>query len=335
MFKKMFLIVFSVLSITNSALVYNDASATGANDGTSPTDAYTSPQSSYTNASSGDSCLFNGSFTIDAMITANGNSNVKYIGVNSSWEIDGSNAVFLASSIDTIIGGFTANRIWHQNIVFKKATIANVSLRGAADTLTFYKCCFDSSSNGIYGGGGSDYVKVLECLFSGNTTRGMYYVGGYSNVINSVFMYNSTAWDIENRANVIAINNLFINAKNGTIFIDGTGAGNTVIRGNLFDGYGATTTTGINGLYDIMITENQFINLTTGIVAGSQKAMMNQNTFYGNTTNISNGENLISIGNNYYDVGDDDGIVDRSTNKYNRKPGAVGRDSIYFKFTEE
>jgi len=170
---------------------YVDPAASGSNDGSSWTDAWTDFQSAATNAVAGDTVYMRGSQTPSAAITFANPGDltsglIKYIGVNSSgvndgtrFELDG------GSTLSAVISQDGKNYLWFENIEVYGAT--GYGWTGTADNshCVYINVCCNNN-----GGAGFNTDKVKKCVFIlctaySNSSRGF----GASSGNNNSFFY--------------------------------------------------------------------------------------------------------------------------------------------------
>jgi len=265
---------------------YVDPAASGSDDGSDWTDAWTSLQSAADTAIAGDIVYCRGTQTLTATIDFDTNAGtsssvIEFIGVNSSGVRDGTKFVVDGNSavVHCINGSTTPNYVNFYNFECKNATsngcdwdsdngmwcdssFNNNGSRGMSSydsNYMFIRCSFNNNNEGLY----SYYSqKYLFCTFIGNTGDG---ICGY----NGRFVYGC------------------IFADNGTDGVDVSGSGQWFFN-SVFDGNGRY---GLDGVGNTLVG-NRFTNHTAsggaGFDANAGVHVIAYNYFEDNDTNILN-----------------------------------------------
>lgn len=243
---------------------YVDPTATGNDDGTTQTDAWTSLQRAIdgtngTQPVAGDSVRCRGTETVSARTDSDGNSGdltsgyIDYIGVNSSWVEDGTPYTLDAdnNSIDVI--NLVSDQIRWRNFRFTNTSgsgndAVNVSGYAGCYDNEFINCDFDNCDDGFMTGpAGSRRTSFYRCRFYDNRGYGIVNSGNINEFIFSwCSFYNNGSGGVfaENTYNVryIARNCLFVN-NTGNGIKTGTEQSfffNCIFHGNSLNGVEAT-----------------------------------------------------------------------------------------------
>lgn len=163
--------------------VYVDPAATGANDGTSWTDAYTDFESAVAVTGAGDTIHCRGTQTLSSAIDGEvtGSSDAAYnnrayvIGYNSSGVEDGTQFVLDGNSSATnCMTNFRGYWVF-RNIKFTGATGDGLALTASCQSTTFFNCSFDGNGGSGFGDGSTknDRNLFINCTFNNNTDEGL------------------------------------------------------------------------------------------------------------------------------------------------------------------
>lgn len=270
--KRLYAVIFWLILCCNAFATdyYVDPAATGSNDGSSWTNAWKNPQSAFDTVTAGNTCYMRGTYTytsstatIDIDTNSGGNSTgyIKFIGCNSSGNVDGTRFVFDINN--QLVNGITVvanyQMIWFQNIEVKRAgtgksgifvgnptagwVFINCSFNNCASmgisagagfgSSTFYRCAFYNNSNGLYLS--SNTAILAFSSFHDNTNYGIGYLGGV--------LYNSLVYD-----NVYGSSTTALSAKIiGSVIDSNTSYGIS---------YGAGTSTNASVVFGSRITNH-------------------------------------------------------------------------------
>jgi hypothetical protein len=166
--------------------------ATGDNDGTTAANAWQTLQAAIdglngTQPTAGDTVLCKGTDSITAAIDMDGGQgtydggHLKFVGVNSSWENDGTQ--FVIDGGNNNINGITVNAksfIWIENFKIHSCdgTAGFGTANAVADHWVFDNCWFhDNDGYGWYGANYVRYPQFTRCKFTANTATGCYRPG--------------------------------------------------------------------------------------------------------------------------------------------------------------
>lgn len=274
-----------------------DPAASGANNGSSWTDAWTSLQSAADTAVAGDVVYCRGTQTLSAAIDFDTNSGdatsgyIKFIGCNSGGTNDGTAFVLNGNTAATNCIAFgDIDYIYIENFQCHSATGDGVN--GSANTnsgIIFLNCIF----NGNTGDGIDAYFmytgsSIIRCLFYGNAN-------GITNFRGSSIAFSCARDNIGDGIDVTYnsfgsyIHNLvFDNGDNGFENIYGGTFYGNVLDSNVDDGFKKSgSTTGPMLLMGNRIT-NQSGAGDAGVNCNNKFCISGWNYFEDNTTNISN-----------------------------------------------
>jgi len=274
---------------------YVDPTATGANDGTSQADAWTSFGSVIGNVSAGDVVYCRGTETLSSTVTfssvvGGAGSFIRFIGVNSSWVDDGTKFVLDANSTSaSCLVASTGNVFFAiKNFEFKNATASAFTSSGSSE-VHLINCsshnngedgfqlgprnslvkgvAYNNSRHGIYVLTNTLAVRVLYSVSFGNS-YGIHDQGSNACVYYRCISYNNTNYGIRaGRDSVIMGCILDDNSTDGAISYEDHGH-------YLF---------------------NKFTNNTTGVrFPAGDTAFFAGNVYSGNTTdkNIGTGQSI-------------------------------------------
>lgn len=245
------LILLLVLATGNlfAAIIFVDSTASGANDGTSWTDAYTSLNTALlaANHAPGDQYLVSGTFNeivnIAEVATQAAQTHVQGddksggagVGVAVQFVIDGQ------STRGNCVASTLNAAIWYvfKNMTCQNATSNGCSLSGESNTKYVDCKCLDNGSDGLKG---ASHISLEGCVLTGNTGDGVQLTSG--SVI--ACRISSNGADGINAGQVFAaFNELFSNA--GTAIHMNSGISGTCFAiHNTIDGDADDTTNGIH-----------------------------------------------------------------------------------------
>jgi len=224
--------------------IYLDRDASGANDGTSEADAYTSPTNAGVLAVTAGDTLHIAKGTADytpsaeMVFTGTGSavSPAMIVGYNTSFVIDGSRPVFDGASTRSM--GFnlgTTQDYYHiYNIEWKNNTAHGITGSSSTDGCVLINCwAKDNGANGI---NGFRYFRFLQCISSGNAV-------GIKNGANAGYMGGLLVYD--NSSNGVEVSTSIACFITDCVSYDNTGYGiranhltimkNCVLHGNTDD----------------------------------------------------------------------------------------------------
>lgn len=160
---------------------YVDPAATGAANGTSWTDAWTTLDSGLSTAAAGDVVYLRGTQTVgvgQAQVVDNSGSlaagYVKFIGCNAAGEVDGTRYVMNVALTQTqcIYTSTARTFIWLENIEINSGVYA-VDPNGNCDHWVFNNCYFhDQTTYSLRNAGNLRYFQAFRCTFA-SITRGV------------------------------------------------------------------------------------------------------------------------------------------------------------------
>lgn len=307
------------------ATYYVDPAATGANDGSSWIDAWTSLQSATLVAVASDIVKCRGTQTLTSAITVNTNNGgfttgyIKYIGCNANGNIDGTRFILDADStaINCLI--LYKSYHWFENIECRNAINDGINiLSGGANTLFFNNLFTLNGDSGVYIN--SNYICFILCGFINNGQDGLEYVGGNYGTVLFCYSIGNSRYGVyvaglksiifgsiihDNTNNNIIVNSYVPFLLNNVI--DNTDEG--IVLGN-----------SINGL----ILGNRITNNQTGI-NGNRVNIFGFNYFHNNTNDTINDSLLGQFAykdvsdTNEYDTDADDGYNDPANDDFNIK----------------
>jgi hypothetical protein len=246
--------------------------AVGANNGTSTTDAWTTVRSALTSGSvaGGDIVYCRGNETISTVINvsvaawASPYAPYQFIGVNSSWVVDGTNYTISAGAASfTIINAVTSA----DGLSFKNFTLNNPTAYAS-----------------VVGIATRDYGILWNCTFAN-----LYQGAAVRNVciVKSCYFSSCSNYGAKSNTTYPAryINSRFDSCGTGIITY-----GHDLIAGSVFSNctYGISHTTG-TGTYPIFVSQSTFYNDTYGVYVTTNSAYI-QNCLF-----VSCGTYSISI----------------------------------------
>lgn len=174
---------------------YCDADlGTGNNDGSDWDNAFKTFQAAVDHCGAGDVCYCKGTDTLGATVNIDTNAGtnaggfIKYIGCNSSGDVDGEHRFVLdanGGSFSVVTFTSTAKMVWMENIEFKNtASGAYHGVTGASETIgnVFINCCANGCQNG-FSLGNFSYNTMIQCVAYSNDSIGFSTVTGGSRCI--------------------------------------------------------------------------------------------------------------------------------------------------------
>jgi len=160
---------------------YVDPAATGAADGSSWTDAWTTLQTAADTAVAGDTVYCRGTQTLAAAIDFDTNSGtdaagyIKFIGCNASGENDGTYFVLDGNSTAANAIVYSVAMVWLENIKIQNCTSHGINSSAFADYWNLINVwCHSNGGYGLNSGNYARYWRMFRCAFTSNTTGGIY-----------------------------------------------------------------------------------------------------------------------------------------------------------------
>ncbi len=304
---------------------YVDPAATGANDGSSWANAWTSLQSAADTAVAGDTVYCRGTQTLSAAIDFDTNSGtsanpIKFIGCNASGVVDGTQFVVNGNSAvaSCLVGG--VDFVWLENFKVVDGTSRGLSYSTYCNWWVLNNVWFHSHGGyGIYAAGYIRNTRLLRCRFSSNTTGGIYRINAPQ----------LTDCRFDNNGSYGENNSLYPKYMTDCVFDDTgeavyCGGKDHVFRNCVFDG----NTTGLrDGNSYSIVSGCRFTNNTTGIDQAMGMAFPIACYFGGNTTDISGDYSVAPIDGSTSHVifngsDTDHGYVDSAAGDFNLAEGA-------------
>lgn len=201
---------------------YVDPAASGNNNGSDWTNAWTSLQSALDTVAAGEICYCRGTQTLSAVLDVDqGNSgtpdggHVKFIGCNAGGTVDGTQFVLNCNSAaaSALLIGVATDLWWFENVTFKNSTSYGINASGfACDGWVFVNCRIESNGGAgvqrnrqgfywsyyqthIINNGGAGVFKPRQdafffCTLSGNSDAGCYDTDGACAFINCIVADN-------------------------------------------------------------------------------------------------------------------------------------------------
>ncbi|KKN09305.1 hypothetical protein LCGC14_1047960 [marine sediment metagenome] len=278
------------------AIIFVDSTATGANNGTSWTDAYTSLNTAMlaANIAPGDQLLVSGTFNETVTIAEAGAATTPNLvqGDDKSGGAGvGSPAIFTIDGQSTRANGITSGLgAAHGYYVFKDMKVTGCTaigvFLGGTDTITFKRCEF--TNNVSWGIKGDDQLLCEECTFTLAAAD-----GGVDCDNNCVFVgckvYNNVGHGISMNNGLVFACEFFSNS--GDNVRTNSGSSGKYILNCIFDGDGKDSDNAINYSHASSLAQVQINNIiydcTTGITAAQDIGELSisfNNLLNGNTT---------------------------------------------------
>lgn len=284
---------------------YVDPAATGSNDGSTWTNAWTDVQTAFDTVTAGNTCYCRGTQTLTSRIDVDTNEGssttgrIKFIGCNASgvndgtaFVIDGNSAVANCLYLSAI-GDFVS----YINLEVKNATGNGVDGSGSLIGVDVINCSFhDHGGYGFRGYALNLSSHIHRSSFYNNSTHGMYSFRG-SSITNSVFRDNTEAGIDFVYASGMLMGNLIVNNGHSGIYRNGTGS---LIINNVIDNNGRWGLDLSAGYHGALVYGNRITNHNNVGYGGLNCAVRVQNYGYNyfenNTVNVSGAyANIIKI----------------------------------------
>jgi len=315
---------------------YVDPAASGNNDGTSWTHAWTTLQSAYDTAVAGDQVYCRGTETLSSILDIDTNSGslaagfVSFIGCNASGIVDGTRYVVDANSTAVNVLKYANSKgyyYWHENIEFKNATSHGVNYNDEnASYSVFYNCT--SHNNGSYGWLITGINNLFVKCQSYNNNTGFYLADALRCVFSGCVSYGASAggFTLSNSSYITLMSCISYNNGSWGFYLSGPGTSllNSISDDNVI---GVSISTDI-----VRLLYNRITNNTTGIDFSSETTICGWNYLHGNTTDLANPSAWSDAGiyacyiteddgtnTNKADTDVDDGYVDQANQDYRLK----------------
>ena len=192
------LILAGVAGIASAETIYVDAAATGAGDGTSWADAYTTIQAAvdsaaFTSTSNATILVAEGVYPETVTLAADNSGSSGF--PNRIAAVPGETVVIDGAS--TRNSGIVATSLaWFEfaGLTFTRTKSEGVKLTSSSNC-TFDECLFNANKHGVYVVTGSLYTRYEDCRFTGSTTAGIYYSANATGEVftNCQFVANALA----------------------------------------------------------------------------------------------------------------------------------------------
>lgn len=317
---------------------YVDPGASGANDGTSWTDAWEDIQTAFDTVTAGNICYCRGTQTLTVKIdvdTQTGditNGYIKFIGCNAGGTVDGTRFVLdgNTAAAQCLYFAILSNYYWLENFEFKNATSHGYYAPSYGDNNIIINCiAHNNGGDGFYIGGST--TTCILCRSYSNTSDG-FYLGAISVCLLFCVSNNNSAYGM-NCSTGTSYGTIYgcIIHSNTTYGIENIDYA-ALILNNIIDG--ETTGLVIND-HTARIIGNRITNNTTGIDLVTKLSIAGWNYFHDNTADVTNATLAYNIpyraaltnhlmsagidGTNKEDVDADDGYNNRANDDFNLK----------------
>lgn len=294
--------------------------ATGANDGSSQADAWVDLASFLSVAAAGDICYLRGTQTpastrLEATTSGTINNRIKLIGVDDSWNNNGTLATLDATNPGVTDALYGSGLYWDlENIHCTNGS--NTALNIGNVYWNLKNCKFSNSTSGIYTG----RYFASNCYFV-NCTNGAYQPL-YSTIVNSLFI-NCSSIAAYLGAGSKLINCILHEGANGVY----TGATVSHVGNCIIDGF---TNAYYASAFGPGCLNSRITNSTNGLngTAGAQPAGYSNNYFYNPSgTDVNSSSGWQDFGNNRLTgVNSSDGYADLDNHDFTLVKGADGVD---------
>lgn len=269
---------------------------------------------------------------IDTQAGSNASGYIRYIGVNSSWAIDGTQAVINGNSDATYCLDGTSGTcpyLWWQNIQFTGATDSGLQISSSnMDEWILINVDIDSHGNdGFVSASGNNYMTFIASRIHGNSDIGIVAGNGIRIIMTSIYGNGGVGINCGSNGNALFYASaVFDNGNSSYNIIFDTGS---AIINSVVDGTNQTSEEGVRP-YDtnaeaILLLLNRITNCNEGVDANNAIVLQGWNLYHGNTTNIANSGTVYGIpydsdtDTNEYAPDADDGYNDASNMDYNLK----------------
>jgi len=263
---------------------YVDPSASGANNGTSQTDAWVSIVSALASTSTvaGDIIWCKGSQTLTAHLTqVAAISGLIFRATNASWVSDGTRFVIDGATSYQIFNWGTARSNQYEYFTLRRA--ATGAYYGTTGNNVFVGCLFELNPVNIGSAAGSAIAQCYRTVFRNNTIG----IGGASlnlSLFDSCIFHNNTTAMTTAGFNNKMVNCHVIDNANGIVAAGGFQIDNCVLDGNT--NYAVTTATGNLASISRSRITNNGIGITTGV---NGQVLLSGCVVSDNTTNQTTG----------------------------------------------
>lgn len=302
---------------------YVDPAATGANDGSSWTDAWTDLQSAADNvATGGDKVYCRNTQTLSASIDFDTNSGtvispIEFIGVNASGVEDGTTFVLDGNSV--VADGLVpagVNYIYIRNFEIVNCTGSGIDPLSNTIGWNFKNVkCNNNGADGVESGNLMDDCNYIHCQFNNNTSDGIYLPSIYSDIVYCEFIGNG-GLPINQTANAVMVFASIIHDNGNYIYM--SGAGQRIIH-SVVDGSGGYGVRLAN--YNETPIGNRITNNPSGglwfSINNARSLLEDLNHFYNNGTDIITNNAFLLKNGNSNEGASDDGYEDITSDDFN------------------
>lgn len=326
-------VLLLIVSMSFGALKYEDPTATGAGNGTSAADAWTTLQAAIDGASANDSVLILGPNQISTSLDFDGANGVKFIGTDN-WDIDTLHVRWYGNGLTDMVNTFTSTGITFQNILFDGSVGVSDDIFNASGADAQFINCICSGAPDAFMVNQAVNNRFYDCIFKGNNRDFQFWVLG---IADRCIFSNATTYSIDMNGtdNSVFINSLWFGTKMAVKNIDD----NVTFINCAFDGDSSASVADTGLHFASTCTNSKLIdvrltNLNVGINGNSAEVTVKKAVIFNSLDKDTLACGLFKyVPDSLFKIDPDvtDGYVNRTAKNYNLLPTATGaNDTLAF-----